>query len=124
MTKRILIVCEGNIRRSPMDEALWNHRQMKFEIPTSSVSTGFAAIAGEAVYRTAKRLLLEKGIDLSGQRSRPLILAMFQDADLVLAMKIWHKPRRQWLAPFALGGFTLLTPGKGIKFPTRIMNQR
>jgi len=78
----------------------------------------------EAVYRTAKRLLLEKGIDMSGQRSRPLILAMFQDADLVLAMKIWHKPRRQWLAPFALGGFTLLTPGKGIKFPTRIMNQR
>jgi len=80
-----------------MGEALWNRRQMKFEIPTSSVSAGFAAIAGEAVHRTAKRLLLEKGIDVSGQRSRPLKPTMFQDANLVLAMEIWHKPRANGL---------------------------
>jgi protein-tyrosine phosphatase len=117
MAKRVLIVCAGNICRSPMGEALWNHRRMEFGIPTSAVSAGFAAIAGEAVHPVAKHLLLEKGIDLSGHRSRPLEPAMCREADLVLVMETWHKARLQRLAPFAWGRIYTLGHWQGYEIP-------
>ncbi|MBP1152830.1 low molecular weight protein-tyrosine-phosphatase [Methylocaldum sp. RMAD-M] len=117
MDKRILIVCVGNICRSPMGEALWNHRRMEFEVSTSAVSAGLAATADRSIHPITRHLLLEKGIDVPEQRSRPLELAMLREADLVLVMETWHKAKVQRLAPFLRGRVYTLGHWQGYEIP-------
>jgi protein-tyrosine phosphatase len=100
-----------------MGEALWNHRQMEFKASTSAISAGLAAATGHSVHPITRRLLLEKGIDVSDQRSRPLELAMLREADLVLVMETWHKAKIQRLAPFLRGRIYTLGHWQGCEIP-------
>lgn len=84
---KILMVCLGNICRSPMAEGIMAHMIHKQRLPWHVDSAGTSNYhEGEAPdYRSI--LKMEKyGIDISLQRSRPFSEADFDRFDLILCM--------------------------------------
>ncbi len=54
-------------------------------------SAGTWAVDGQPASSRARRVLLERGVDLSDHRSRSVTRALLQAADLVLTMEHGHK---------------------------------
>lgn len=104
MFDRILIVCIGNICRSPMAEFLLAHQMPGTEVH----SAGLAAMVGEPADSIAQELMRERGIDISAHRARQLTLEMVMEHDLVLAMENDHIQPVLDLYPYARGKVHLL----------------
>ncbi|MDT4845222.1 Low molecular weight protein-tyrosine-phosphatase Ptp [compost metagenome] len=80
--KSVLVVCIGNICRSPMGEAL-----IAAALPQIQVtSAGTGALVGHQADPIARKLMAERGIDIEAHRARQLTAQMCQQADLILAM--------------------------------------
>ena len=86
MFDRILVVCVGNICRSPMAEALVASRLAGRGLRTRVESAGLAALVGRPADATAQALMRERGLDISAHRARQLVPALVAAADLVLVM--------------------------------------
>jgi protein-tyrosine phosphatase len=85
--KRILMVCLGNICRSPMAEGILKHHLAQHGIDAFVDSAGTSAWhAGEQPDHRAISTCKSYGIDISNQRSRPFDPADFNDFDLIFAM--------------------------------------
>jgi protein-tyrosine phosphatase len=82
---RILIVCVGNICRSPMAEAVMRARWPAGEVEVRSA--GLAARVGDGVHPMAAEMLKENGLRLDHHAARQIDLQMLVQADLVLAME-------------------------------------
>lgn len=106
MFKRILIVCMGNICRSPVAEYLLRQRVGSRAIEVDSA--GLGALVGSSMDPVALQLLAEDGVDGSMHRSRQLTPAMLRLADLVLGMEKNHVDAMIQLAPEARGKVYLL----------------
>jgi protein-tyrosine-phosphatase len=93
-TKRILLVCTGNICRSPLAAALLE-RALTERGSTGIVveSAGTGAWDGAPVSEGAYLVGLERGLDLSGHRARLLTRELVNGADLVLTMARHHRAR-------------------------------
>ncbi len=87
--KSILVVCVGNICRSPMAEALLQRRLHERDISVSSA--GLGALVGHQADEIARNLMMEKGIDISGHRARQIDAGMLRDAELILVMEGWQQ---------------------------------
>lgn len=87
MFSRILIVCIGNICRSPMAEALLESRLADVHPEVQVDSAGLGALVGHAADPIAQELMLERGIDISGHRARQLTPEMSGQYDLILTME-------------------------------------
>lgn len=82
MFQRILIVCTGNICRSPVAQAMLQQR-----LPNLTVkSAGLGALVGQEVSGQSRRLAEADGIDVSAHRARQLDADQLAEADLVLVM--------------------------------------
>jgi protein-tyrosine phosphatase len=102
MIERVLVVCVGNICRSPMAEGLLRARLAGH--PGLSVgSAGLAALVGAPADPTAQELLRARGIDLAGHRARQLTPEMVAAHDLVLVMEKEHEWEVLDLVPEARG---------------------
>ena len=69
----ILIVCTGNVCRSPMAQGLLAHALSAQPEPLRSlkvISAGVAAHTGETISENSVTALKKVGIDISGQRSK------------------------------------------------------
>lgn len=82
MIKRVLVVCAGNICRSPMAEALLAQRLDSVTVE----SAGITALIGHAADPVAVSLMKERGFDIRSHRARQLVTWMPAAADLVLVM--------------------------------------
>ena len=85
---KILMVCLGNICRSPMAEGILRHkvRAMKRDdIKTDSAGT-IGIHAGEAPDLRMQKTALKNGIDISDLRARQFVQKDFDDFDLIFAM--------------------------------------
>lgn len=97
---KVLLVCTGNLCRSPMAAAIL--RRLLDERNRSDVlvtSAGTAAWEGAPASEGAYLVALEHGLDLSAHRARQLSEEVVVEADLVLGMGRHHVERAQ-----ALGG--------------------
>ncbi len=90
---RILLVCTGNICRSPMAECIMRQEfeQRKEDIEIRSAGTGAwdGASASEGAYLVS----LENQLDLSHHRATLLTRDLVDEADLVLTMARHHRVR-------------------------------
>lgn len=94
MTKRILLVCTGNICRSPLAEALVRRSLEEHGVSDVSVlSAGTGAWDGAPASEGAYLVGLERGLDLSGHRARLLTRELVESADLILTMARHHRAR-------------------------------
>ena len=90
MIRHILVVCVGNICRSPMAEALLKH-ELREEDGVTVKSAGLGALVGHPASEHSVELMTERGIDISAHRARQIHPDMVRDADLVLVMEAGHK---------------------------------
>jgi protein-tyrosine phosphatase len=104
--QRILVVCIGNICRSPMAEFLFRQRLDRPDVHVSSA--GLGALVGRPIDGHAMQILQEHGIDAATHRARQLEPNMLRQADLVLAMERRHLKVAARLAPEASGKLFLL----------------
>ncbi len=90
----ILVVCTGNICRSPMAEGLLKHALAGQPEPLRSlkvISAGVATRPGEAVSENSVIALKKAGIDISGHRSRPVTQELLDGALVVFGMTESHR---------------------------------
>ena len=85
----VLVICTGNICRSPMAEAFINQRAGEAGIGISATSAGFL-LDGEPAAADTVAAMEELGIDLSRHRSRRVTPEMVTAADLVITMERTH----------------------------------
>ncbi|GFZ87580.1 low molecular weight protein-tyrosine-phosphatase [Dyella caseinilytica] len=104
--KRILIVCMGNICRSPAAEYLFRERMGSRGIELCSA--GLVALVGNPMDTTVLKLLSESGVDGTSHRALQLTSSMLLEADLVLGMEKNHVETMVQLAPEARGKVYLL----------------
>jgi protein-tyrosine phosphatase len=85
--KKILLVCLGNICRSPMAEGVLRAKAMERRLPITTDSAGTSDYhTGESPDRRAQAAMKRQGIDISDLRARPFVEADFERFDLLLAM--------------------------------------
>ncbi len=98
---QILIVCSGNICRSPYAEAALRTALAMRSIPSEVRSCGTAALEGEPATSTVVRLARTQGVDLRRHRAQQVSVALLRTADLVLAVTARHANQLRQQAPAA-----------------------
>lgn len=92
MFNNILVVCVGNICRSPMGEAILKDALMKSGKENHFVSSvGIGALVGHKPDPIAIQLMEEKGIDISNYRATQMNSTIIRKSDLILVMESGHK---------------------------------
>jgi protein-tyrosine phosphatase len=84
---KILIVCLGNICRSPLGEAILQQKAIDNGLPwqVDSAGTNHYHI-GEPPHHLSQKVALMNGLDISQQRSRQVTAEDFQQYDRIYAM--------------------------------------
>lgn len=99
MIQSILVVCTGNICRSPLGERL-----LQQHLPTLSIaSAGTRGLAGQPADCHASQIAARHGLSLANHVARPLTVAMMREYDLILAMETGQINRISLIAPEVRG---------------------
>lgn len=84
---KILMVCLGNICRSPLAEGILQDKAWKAGLNWSVESAGTNGYhTGEAPHRLSQKVALLRGIDISQQCSRKFVAEDFERFDKIYAM--------------------------------------
>lgn len=109
MIERILIVCDGNICRSPTVAAML--RALK---PAKRVeSAGLIGLEGHDMDATARAVAEEQGLSCGEHQGRRLTVGLCREADLILVMETRQRDRIIEQYPQASGKTFLLTHWNG-----------
>lgn len=98
MFNSILVVCTGNICRSPLGE-----RYLKAALPEKIDSAGTGALVGYQADPTAIKIALEHDISLEGHIAKQFTSTMSRHYDLILVMEKYHIEKIGRIAPEARG---------------------
>jgi protein-tyrosine phosphatase len=117
--ERILVVCVGNICRSPLGERLL---QAGLQDRFTVTSAGIAALEGHAADETSTDVAIAHGTSLEGHVARQFSRQLGLENDLILVMEPGHKREIGRMTPELLGKVMLFdkwTSNKGISDPYR-----
>lgn len=113
MIQSILVVCIGNVCRSPMAEGLLRDR-----FPDKEVSSaGLGALVGHPTDPNAVALMAEHGIDITSHRARQMVAKSCRDADLIFVMDSEQKRAIEREYPFIRGRVFRLGHHGGFDIP-------
>ncbi len=114
----ILVVCIGNVCRSPVGE-----RVLRAKLPGFRVdSAGLGALVDHAADETAATVAARHGVSLDGHKARQFDAKLGEAADLILVMEPEHKQQISQSNPHLSGKVMLFdqwTERKGIPDPFR-----
>ncbi|HHS9855083.1 TPA: protein tyrosine phosphatase [Klebsiella quasipneumoniae subsp. quasipneumoniae] len=111
MFDSVLVVCTGNICRSPMGE-----RILQSLLPEKRIkSAGVGALVGHPADPLALQVSNEKGINLEGHSGTQFTTAMSIEYDLILVMDKNHIEQVSKIAPHARGKTMLIGHWMGNK---------
>lgn len=96
---KLLVVCEGNICRSPMAQGLLRSRLAGWRVD----SAGLNAVIGAPADPIAISLLRDRGIDIEAHRATQITRKMCLGCDMVLVMDRDQRRRLEELYPEACG---------------------
>lgn len=103
MFDNILVVCVGNICRSPIGERylkqLFPHKQ----IASAGLASKKSHLEGKPADAMAQQVAQEHGLDLSEHQSQQLTSALCAQYDLILVMEKGHLSALSDIAPEASG---------------------
>ncbi|PVH28123.1 low molecular weight protein-tyrosine-phosphatase [Pararhodobacter oceanensis] len=118
----ILVVCVGNICRSPLGERMLQSELDALGAQISVSSAGIHALVDHPADEDASAVAAEHGVSLDGHKARQFTEKLGRAHDLILVMEAGHKAEVVKLAP-ALSGKTFLfdqwSGNKGIADPYR-----
>lgn len=107
MLSNLLLVCVGNLCRSPMAEGFFAEKTAK--LGNFSVnSAGLRAVVGESAVSKAQEVMCGIGVDITKHRAKQLTCDMIKEANLILVMEKWHKKEIESMMPTARGKVYLL----------------
>ena len=122
MIRSVLVVCIGNICRSPLGERMLKSKLEELGSQIQVSSAGLYALVGHAADADASSVAQEHGVDMGGHAARQFTHELGSKADLILVMEPGHKTDLEGRAP-GLSGKTMLfdqwTGAKGIADPYR-----
>jgi protein-tyrosine phosphatase len=85
--QNILVLCIGNICRSPMAEGMLRHA-----LPEKTIcSAGLGALVGHPADPLAVQLMHEQGIDITAHRAQSISSRLVNEAQLILTMDLEQK---------------------------------
>lgn len=91
--KNILVVCTGNVCRSPMAEALIRNevvdRGLSEKVRVSSAGT--YAMVGHPASAGSVNAMAQRGLDISKHRARQLTADLVEQADIIIVMEEKHR---------------------------------
>ncbi|MFJ4249677.1 protein tyrosine phosphatase [Pseudomonas helmanticensis] len=106
MFRKILVVCVGNICRSPTAELLLRNALASSAITVSSA--GLSARVGEGVEPSAREVLENHGHSAEAFKARQLTSDIVNESDLILVMEKQHVNQVLKIAAHARGKVFLL----------------
>lgn len=101
MFNKILVVCVGNICRSPTGEHLLKTLLPNKTIDSAGVATEKSRLVGKPADAMAVEIAAENGVNLNSHQARQLTSAVCREYDLILVMEAGHKEAVTRLAPEA-----------------------
>ncbi|MDD1782459.1 low molecular weight phosphotyrosine protein phosphatase [Enterovibrio sp. ZSDZ35] len=103
MFQKILVVCVGNICRSPTGEYLLKNLLPNKQVDSAGIASEISKLVGKPADSMATTVAAEHGIDLTPHGSRQLTEAMAAEYDLILVMEKGHIDAVCSIAPAARG---------------------
>ncbi|MCL4674625.1 MAG: low molecular weight phosphotyrosine protein phosphatase [Pararhodobacter sp.] len=118
----VLVVCVGNICRSPLGEHMLRAELDQAGVSVRVSSAGLQALVGHPADSETASVAARNGVSLDRHQARQFTQDLGRDHDLILVMEPSHKAEIVHSAP-ALSGKTFLfdqwSGGKGIADPYR-----
>ncbi|WP_434583970.1 protein tyrosine phosphatase [Klebsiella sp. R390] len=99
MFNSILVVCTGNICRSPIGERL-----LRKALPGKKIdSAGTYAVVGHEADSSATKIAFENGLSLDGHKGQQFTSNLAREYDLILVMEKQHIEHIDQIAPEVRG---------------------
>lgn len=103
MFNKILVVCVGNICRSPSGERILQAKLPNKHIASAGVGTAKSDLTGKPADKMAAEVALAHGYSLEGHQAQQLTSDLCRDFDLILVMEKGHIDAVTSIAPEARG---------------------
>ncbi|HDR0998625.1 low molecular weight protein-tyrosine-phosphatase [Pasteurella multocida] len=121
MFEQILVVCMGNICRSPVGEKLLQHYFPEKNITSAGLVTERSCLVDKPADDMMIKIASQHGLNLSAHRAKQLTHALCHKADLILVMEKAHIELVHQICPLSQGKVMLfghgLTASKEIPDP-------
>jgi len=109
----ILVVCQGNLCRSPFAEHLLQKKMREAGVYAEVFSRGLQNIGNQAVPDVVQRIAAEFDVDLSKHRSTLMLKEDLQHAALILVMSSRQRKFIGEISPMSIGKVFLLSQPNG-----------
>lgn len=108
MFKRFLIVCSGNVCRSPLATVMLASLVTESEVRSAGTLTKKSELVGAKADDTIQSIAKELGFDLSGHLAKQLTVEDCQWSDIILVMEPEHIGKVSEVCPHSRGKTFLL----------------
>lgn len=108
MFNQVLVVCIGNICRSPVGEALFAKGFSDLGLDVKVSSAGIRAMVGDPADPYSIEVAAAHGLDIRHHRARQITDEIVRGHDLILVMEHQHRRDLSRLFPYATGKVHLM----------------
>tara|TARA_Y100000588_G_scaffold65221_1_gene65087 strand:+ start:1198 stop:1638 length:441 start_codon:yes stop_codon:yes gene_type:complete len=103
MFNKILVVCVGNICRSPTGERVLQKLLSNKQVASAGIAAEKSRLIGKPADETAILIAAENGVDVEGHQSQQVTPQLCAQYDLILVMEKGHMEALTQISPEARG---------------------